>query len=236
MYKIVILAGGLGKRLRPLTENTPKVLLPVAGKPILEWQILWLRHYGFYDIILCVGYLWQRIREVIGDGSRYNVKVAYVVESEPLGTGGALMNAKKELEDTDKFIVINGDILTNLDLVEFSRYIDDNVGAIALVPLPSTFGIVDFDKNTLKIKSFIEKPRIRDYWINAGVYIFRNEIFDYLSERGDIERTTFPKLASELKLKAAIFPDAFWISIDSHKDLEEASKMIPEVYPFHRYV
>jgi NDP-sugar pyrophosphorylase family protein len=236
MFKTVILAGGFGKRLRPLTENTPKVLLPVAGKPVLEWQILWLRNHGFYDIILCVGYLWERIREMIDDGSRYNVKVTYVLESEPLGTGGALMNAKKELEESDKFIVINGDILTNLDLKEFSRHIDDNVGAIALVPLQSTFGIVDFDKNTFKIKSFIEKPRIREYWINAGVYIFKNEIFDYLPEKGDIERTTFPKLASELKLKAAIFPDAFWISIDSHKDLEEASKMIPEVHPFHRYV
>jgi len=236
MFKSVILAGGLGKRLRPLTENIPKPLLPVADKSILEWQILWLRHHGFDDIILCVGYLWKKIEEKINDGGSYDVKITYVVEPEPLGTGGALMNAKKELENTDKFIVINGDILTNLDLGEFSRHIDEDIGTIALVPLPSPFGIVDFDKNTLKVRSFIEKPKITDYWINAGVYIFKKEIFRYLPEKGDIERTTFPKLAEEFKLKAVTFLDAFWISIDSHKDLEEASKLIPNVQLFRRYV
>lgn len=234
--KAVILAGGLGKRLRPLTDKMPKALLPIAGRSILEWQIIWLKHYGFHEIVLCVGYLWEEIRKKLRDGSMYRVEITYVVESEPLGTGGALMNAKKELEDTDKFIVINGDVLTNLDLTEFSTHVMGDVGSIALVPLPSPFGIVDYDRNTLMIKSFIEKPRIRDYWINAGVYIFRNEIFKYLPEKGDIERTAFPRLAEESKLKAVIFPEVFWTSIDSHKDIEEASKIIPEVYPFHLHV
>lgn len=235
MFRAVVLAGGLGKRLRPLTEETPKVLLPVAGKPILEWQILWLKFHGFQDIILCVGYLWEKIKEKIQNGAKLGVNIIYVVEREPLGTGGALKNAERELEDSDRFIVINGDILTNLDLGKFHASLNGDVGAIALVPLPSPFGIIDFDKETLKIKSFIEKPKIKDYWINAGVYMFSREVFKYLPERGDIERTTFPKLAEESKLKALVFPDVFWTSIDSHKDLEEASKIIRTVHPFNKY-
>jgi len=236
VLKSVILAGGLGKRLKPLTDKIPKALLPVAGRSILEWQIVWLRHYGFRDIILCVGYLWEEVKNKIQDGSEYGVEITYVVESETLGTGGALMNAKKELEDVEKFMVINGDILTNIDLIEFSRCAVGDVGTIGLVPLPSPFGIVDYDKDTLKIKSFIEKPRIKDYWINAGVYIFRNEVFRYLPRKGDIERTAFPKLAGECKLNAVTFPQVYWTSIDSHKDLEEASKSILGVHPFCLYV
>lgn len=234
MLKAVILAGGFGKRLRPLTDSIPKALLPVAGRPILEWQIFWLRLHGFRELVLSVGYLWEKIKERLHDGAKYNIRITYVIEHEPLGTGGALMNAKQELEDSEKFIVINGDILTNLDLEKFSTSIDGEVGAIALVPLPSPFGIVDFDKETLKVRSFIEKPKIKDCWINAGVYMFNNGIFKYLPERGDMERTALPKLAEESKLKAIIFPDVFWASIDSHKDLEEASSIIQTIHPFSK--
>lgn len=234
MLKVAILAGGYGKRLKPLTDNLPKPLLPVAGRSILEWQIKWLKHHGFDDLVLCVGYHWEKIKEWIDDGSKYNVRVMYAVEPEPLGTGGALMNAKKFLEDAERFIVINGDILTNLDLKKLLTPLENFSGAIALTPLPSPFGIVDFDKETMRIKSFIEKPNIRDYWINAGAYVFTKEVFKYLPSRGDIEKTSFPKMAGEGKLKAILFPDVFWMSIDSHKDLEEASKIIRGIYPFSR--
>ncbi|MCS7125464.1 MAG: nucleotidyltransferase family protein [Aigarchaeota archaeon] len=232
--KVVILAGGYGKRLRPLTESLPKSLLPVAGRSILAWQIKWLKHYGFTDIVLCVGYLWEKVKAEIGDGSKYGVEVTYVIESEPLGTGGALMNARRELEDAEMFIVINGDILTNLDLRRLPTSIEKFVGAIALIPLPSPFGIVDFEEDTLTIRSFIEKPMIKDYWINAGAYIFTKEVFTYLPYKGDIERTSFPKMAEEGRLRAILFPDVFWMSIDSHKDLEEASKIIKDIYPFNK--
>jgi len=230
LMKAVILAGGYGKRLRPFTETTPKPLLPVAGRGIIEWQIKWLKYYGIDEIVICAGYLKEKIIEQIGNGSRYGVKVGYVVEEEPLGTGGALKNAEHILKNEASFLVLNGDVLTDfnpMELVEDLR--DDFVGAMALVHLPSPFGVVNFDQKTMKIVSFVEKPRISEYWINAGVYAFKSEIFNYLPESGDIERIVFPKLAEEGRLRAHLFESCVWMSIDSHKDLEEASKIIPNL-------
>ncbi len=230
MMKAVILAGGYGKRLRPFTETTPKPLLPVAGRGIIEWQIKWLKHYGIDEIVICAGYLKEKIIEQIGNGSRYGVKVGYVVEEEPLGTGGALKNAEHILKNEASFLVLNGDVLTDFNPMELVEDLkDDFVGAMALVHLPSPFGVVNFDQKTMKIVSFVEKPRISEYWINAGVYAFKSEIFNYLPESGDIERIVFPKLAEEGRLRAHLFESCVWMSIDSHKDLEEASKIIPNL-------
>ncbi len=228
--KAVILAGGFGKRLRPYTDTTPKPLLLIAGKPIIEWQIKWLKHYGFRDIIVCAGYLKEKIIEEIGSGRKYGVRVGYVIEDEPLGTGGAVKNAGHVLEGDEEFVVVNGDIITDLDPnILFETLSENDIGAIALTPLPSPYGVVRFDPQTLKIISFVEKPKIRERWINAGVYAFRRDIFKYLPDRGDIERTALPRLAEEGRLSATLFEESFWMSIDSHKDLEEAGKKVPNL-------
>ncbi len=228
--KAVILAGGFGKRLRPYTETTPKPLLPISGKPIIEWQIRWLKHYGFRDIIICAGYLKEKIIEEVGSGRKYGVRIGYVIEDEPLGTGGAVKNAGHILEGDEEFIVVNGDILTDLDPNTLLETLSEkDVGAIALTPLPSPYGVIRFDPQTLKILSFVEKPRIKEYWINAGVYAFRRDIFGYLPDKGDIERTALPRLAEEGRLSATLFEESFWMSIDSHKDLEEAGKRVPSL-------
>jgi len=164
---------------------------------------------------------------------KYGVRVGYVVEDEPLGTGGALKNAEHILRNDESFLLINGDILTDLDPNELLEDLEGRyLGAIALVQLPSPYGIVKFDEKTRKVISFVEKPRLMDYWINAGVYVFKREVFNYLPERGDIEKTALPRLADDGKLKAHLFENAFWMSIDSHKDLEEASKIIPTLSIF----
>ena len=231
--KAVILAGGYGKRLKPYTENVPKPLLPVAGRSILEWQVKWLKHYGFEEILICAGYLKEKLVNEVGSGVKYGVRVGYVVEDEPLGTGGALKNAEHILRNDESFLLINGDILTDLDPNELLEDLEGRyLGAIALVQLPSPYGIVKFDEKTRKVISFVEKPRLMDYWINAGVYVFKREVFNYLPERGDIEKTALPRLADDGKLKAHLFENAFWMSIDSHKDLEEASKIIPTLSIF----
>jgi len=231
--KAVILAGGYGKRLKPYTENVPKPLLPVAGRSILEWQVRWLKHYGFEEILICAGYLKEKLVNEVGSGVKYGVRVGYVVEDEPLGTGGALKNAEHILRNDESFLLINGDILTDLDPNELLEDLEGRyLGAIALVQLPSPYGIVKFDEKTRKVISFVEKPRLMDYWINAGVYVFKREVFNYLPERGDIEKTALPRLADDGKLKAHLFENAFWMSIDSHKDLEEASKIIPTLSIF----
>ena len=231
--KAVILAGGYGKRLKPYTENVPKPLLPVAGRSILEWQIRWLKHYGFEEILICAGYLKEKLVNEVGSGMKYGVRVGYVVEDEPLGTGGALKNAEHVLKNDESFLLINGDILTDLNPNELLRDLEGSyLGTIALVPLPSPYGIVRFDEKTCRVTSFIEKPRLMDYWINAGVYVFKPGVFNYLPERGDIEKTALPKLADEGRLRAHLFKNTFWMSIDSHKDLEEASKIIPTLSIF----
>lgn len=227
MAKAVILAGGFGKRLRPLTEDRPKPLVEVAGRPIIEWQILWLSSHGIRDFVVLLGYKWERLVERLGSGQRLGVRIAYVVEDEPLGTGGAIKNAEHLLRDGDYFIVLNGDIITNLDVGRLvSRLMGsrDAVAAIALVPLRSPYGVVELDQEG-RIIRFVEKPTL-DYWINAGVYAMKPSILDYLPGKGDIERTAFPRLAEERRILGERFTDAYWRSIDTIKDLEEAAQQI----------
>lgn len=222
--KAVILAGGYGKRLRPLTMDKPKPLVEIAGKPILLWQIEWLKKYGINEIVLLVGYLKDKIIEYIGSGKKLNVKVTYVVEDEPLGTGGALKNAELVLRNEEKFLVLNGDIITNLNPLRLLANVNENiVASIAAVPLRSPYGILSIDEKGY-ITRFEEKPIIENYWINAGVYAMTPEVFEYLPNKGDIEKTTFPKLASEKRLTATKYTKVFWRSIDTYKDVEEAGK------------
>ena len=229
--KVVILAGGLGKRLRPLTEDKPKPLVEVCGRPILEWQIIWMKQYGFREFVLLLGYAKERVIEYIGSGRSLDIKVSYVVEDEPLGTGGAIKNAESILRNEDWFIVMNGDIITSIDprpLIESVVKDPNAVAGVALVPMRSPYGIVKVENGY--VKEFIEKPTL-EYLINAGVYVMKPKVFEYLPEKGDIEITAFPRLAQERKLKAWIYRDIYWKSIDTLKDLEEAAGALRRLYP-----
>ncbi|ABM81247.1 nucleotidyltransferase family protein [Hyperthermus butylicus] len=229
MAKAVILAGGLGKRLRPLTSNRPKPLVEVAGKPIIEWQIEWLKRHGFHEFVVLAGYRWDRLVKHLGSGQKLGVRIAYVVEDEPLGTGGAIKNAEHLLRGEDYFVVINGDIITDLPvskLVEALQAEPRAVAAIALVPLRSPYGVVEVNEEGW-VTVFREKP-VLNYWINAGVYAMRPVVLDYLPEKGDIETTALPRLASEKRLLGVKFRDIYWRSIDTVKDLEEVSKQLAE--------
>jgi NDP-sugar pyrophosphorylase family protein len=223
--KAVILAGGFGKRLKPLTNQKPKPMIEVLDVPIIEWQVRWLRKFGIRDFVLCVGYMREQISDHIGDGSKFEASVDYAVEEEPLGTGGALKNAQDFLAKEDSFLMLNGDILTDMDpnqLQATGKHI------IALVPLRSPFGVVELDRNS-RVVGFTEKPEIPDRWINAGIYHFTQEVFRYLPENGNIEVTALPALAREGKLHAVKYQNVFWRSIDSHKDIDEAAKEMQAV-------
>jgi mannose-1-phosphate guanylyltransferase len=224
VMKIVILAGGFGKRLKPLTDTRPKPMIEVLNVPIIEWQVRWLRKFGIKDFVMCVGYMKEQIIDHIGNGAKFDSRIDYSFEEKALGTGGALLNAKQLVSNQGSFFVLNGDILTELDP---NRLNIANSNVLAVVPLRSPFGMVELDVNST-VRGFIEKPEIPDRWINAGLYRFTQEIFRYLPQEGNIEVTALPALAKEGRLQAVRYKDIFWRSIDSHKDIEEASKEMKE--------
>lgn len=223
--KTVILAGGFGKRLKPLTDTRPKPMIEVLNIPIIEWQIRWFRRFGIKDFVICVGYMKDMIVDHIGNGARFDSRVEYSLEEKALGTGGALLNAKELVSNQGSFFVLNGDVLSELDPNKLLNSANSNV--LAVVPLRSPFGVVELDENS-KVKGFIEKPEISDKWINAGLYLFTEEVFSYLPIEGNIEVTALPWLAKKGILHAVRYRNVFWRSIDSHKDIEEASKEIRE--------
>jgi len=224
VMKTVILAGGFGKRLKPLTDTRPKPMIEVLNVPIIEWQVRWLRKFGIKDFVMCVGYMKEQIIDHIGNGAKFDSRIDYSFEEKALGTGGALLNAKQLVSNQGSFFVLNGDILTELDP---NRLNIANSNVLAVVPLRSPFGMVELDVNST-VRRFIEKPEIPDRWINAGLYRFTQEIFRYLPQEGNIEVTALPALAKEGRLQAVRYKDIFWRSIDSHKDIEEASKEMKE--------
>ena len=223
--KTVILAGGFGKRLKPLTDTRPKPMIEVLNIPIIEWQIRWFRRFGIKDFVICVGYMKDMIVDHIGNGARFDSRVEYSLEEKALGTGGALLNAKELVSNQGSFFVLNGDVLSELDPNKLLNSANSNV--LAVVPLRSPFGVVELDENS-KVQGFIEKPEISDKWINAGLYLFTEEVFSYLPIEGNIEVTALPWLAKKGILHAVRYRNVFWRSIDSHKDIEEASKEIRE--------
>ncbi|MEB3780610.1 MAG: nucleotidyltransferase family protein [Desulfurococcales archaeon] len=231
MVVALILAGGYGKRLRPLTLEVPKPLIKVGRRAVIEYQLEWLRYYGITEVVVLAGYLKEKLIETLGSGARYGVSLTYVIEDEPLGTGGALKNASHILGRSEITIVTNGDIITNIDPWDLIKYTKNRnvIASIAAVPLRSPYGILDISDGF--IRGFREKPILRDYWINAGVYAMKPEIVDNLPDSGDIEKTTFPLLASNSKLGVVQYntPPYYWRSIDTHKDLEEAAKEIEDM-------
>ncbi len=222
----VILAGGFGKRLRPLTDDRPKPLIEVAGKPIIEWQILHFKKFGISSFILLTGYKWDVLTEWVSKNERrLGISAYFSIEEEPLGTGGALKKVKDILANESQFIVTNGDVVTNLDFSKMD--VKEWVANIALVPLKSPYGIVETRDDL--ITSFREKPVLENYMINAGVYMMSSKIFELLPDKGDVEKHTFPKLAEAGRLKGTKFKNVYWRSIDTLKDIEEASTELPQI-------
>lgn len=218
----VILAGGFGKRLKPLTDKIPKNLVEIDDKPIIVHQIKWLKKQGLGRFLILTGYLSNLLVDYLGGGERLGVDISYSKEDVPLGTGGAIRNAYKYLMNEEIFLLVNGDIITNINisaLIDVANRYPECIGVLSAVPLPSPYGILEFDKED-RIKRFVEKPLIEDYWINAGIYVFRREILNYLPDKGDLEKSALPKLAEMGKLRVVRYIGIYWRSIDTYKDLE----------------
>lgn len=217
--KAVILVGGEGTRLKPLTCNTPKAIVPILNRPFLAHMLGYLQSHGITDVILAMGYLSDPIQKCLGDGRQFGVKLTYLVEDTPLGTAGAVKNAERLLDDT--FVVFNGDVLTEIDLSEMlKRHRQMKPKAsIALTPVenPTLYGVVETDAND-RVRRFVEKPspdKVTTNMINAGIYILEPEILGLIppATRFMFERHVFPALLEKGDLMLAYPSSAYWIDI-----------------------
>ena len=219
--KAIILAGGRGKRLRPITDYVPKPLIPIKNIPIIEWQIKYLKKFGVSEVIICSGYKTEMIENYLNN-KKLGLKVTFSIEKKPLGTGGAIKNAGKKIKDKS-FLVINGDIITNIDLKKLLK----KENSIASIQLKTKFGILQTNED--KIIKFDEKKEIPNVWMNAGIYNLNIDILKELPNVGDIEKTLFPKFAKKGKLNTVKFTKSEWYSVDSFKDMEESSEIVEKI-------
>jgi NDP-sugar pyrophosphorylase family protein len=219
--KAIILAGGQGKRLRPITDYVPKSLIPIKNIPIIDWQIKYLKKYGITEVIICTGYKTKMVENYLSI-KKTGVKIKFSIEKSPLGTGGAIKKAGKMINDKS-FFVINGDVITNIDLRKLAK----KPNSIASIELRTKFGTLETDGN--KISKFKEKKEISNLWMNAGIYYLQKEILKDLPNKGDIEKTVFPNYAKKGKLNTIKFKKIKWYSIDSIKDIEECSLEVQKI-------
>jgi mannose-1-phosphate guanylyltransferase len=219
LLQAIVLVGGEGTRLRPLTYGTPKPMVPIMGVPFLARTMERLYEAGIRDVILPAGYMPEAITQYFGDGSQLGMKITYVIEETPLGTAGALKNVEEYI--TGPFFVLNGDILTSLDLrammAEHER--KGGIGLLHLIRVedPSSFGCVVHDADG-RISSFVEKPpreTAPTNEINAGTYLFEREILDMIpgGRNVSIERETFPEVIASGQGLYAYTTSDYWIDL-----------------------
>jgi NDP-sugar pyrophosphorylase family protein len=217
--KAVILAGGEGTRLRPLTLSTPKPVVPVVDRPFLQHQLQLLTAAGVHEVVFSLAYRPERIRAVFGDGAAFGVHIRYAVEETPLGTGGAVRNVLPLLDE--RTIVLNGDVLTDVDLGAIvARHVADKASATILlttVPNPASYGLVETDGHD-RVLRFLEKPgpeEITTDTINAGIYVLETPIIELMPSavNHSIERAFFPALLARGDRVLGPVHRGYWIDI-----------------------
>ncbi len=221
-HTAVVLSGGEGVRLRPITNDLPKGLVRVGGKPLLQWVIEWLRTNHVKNIVLGVAYLRNQIMDYFGDGSRFGVNIRYSIHTVEGGTGEGFQLAISRFIDEDTFFALNGDQITDIDLGMMIKKHQQKraVATIAIVHPRLPFGLVKVDGHD-RCLGFLEKPVLNDRYISTGVYVFDRGIKKRLPLRGDLERSTFPQLVRSKQLAAFRHLGSF-TTVNSLRELEEA--------------
>ncbi|MBG0832074.1 NTP transferase domain-containing protein [Planomonospora sp. ID67723] len=222
--KAVVMAGGEGTRLRPMTANQPKPLLPVVNRPIMEHVLRLLKRHGLTETVVTVQFLAALVRNYFGDGDELGMSLYYATEERPLGTAGSVKNAADKLRD-ERFLVISGDALTDIDLTDMIRFHRENDALVTIglkrVPNPLEFGIVIVDDQG-RVERFLEKPtwgQVFSDTVNTGVYVMEPEVLDEVVGDGPVDwsEDVFPKL---LERGAALFgyvADGYWEDIGTHE-------------------
>jgi len=239
--KALFLAGGMGTRLKPLTDHLPKPMVPVMGVPLLERTIRELKRCGVNEIVLSTCYRSDCIEQHFGTAKAEGLKIHCVCEEKPLGTGGAIKNCQKYFNGT--FLVFNSDILSNIDLkalvkLHREKHADVTIAA-AEVKDPSSYGVIEYTPEDM-ILSFTEKPKPgeeKSHFINAGIYVFEPKVLDMIPEgkQVSVERDTFPLLLKNGFRMAVYRGGEYWIDIgtpqkymQAHKDIFTGSCIVPE--------
>jgi mannose-1-phosphate guanylyltransferase len=213
----VILVGGEGTRLRPLTATVPKPVVPLVDRPFIVYMLEWLRRHGVDDVIMSCGFLATSVRNVLGDGSHLGLRLRFVEEPEPRGTAGALKYAEELL--ADRFLMLNGDVLTDIDLTAQIAQHDATraVATLALVPVedPTAYGLVPLNEDR-SVREFVEKPsadQIDTNQISAGAYVLERSVLDLIppDRNVSIEREVWPRLVGRGLFGYAA--DAYWLDI-----------------------
>lgn len=228
--KAVIMAGGEGTRLRPLTSHRPKPLVPALNMPIMEHIVLLLKEHGIVDIVVTLHYLADEIEGYFGDGSEWGVNIVYSVEDTPLGTAGSVKQAEEFLRD-DTFIIISGDALTDINLDKAIKYHQEKKSLVSIVlshvPNPLEFGVVITDDSG-HIRRFLEKPSWGEVFsdtVNTGMYILEPEILDYMEmgKNYDWSQHIFPQILSEGKpIYGYVMDDDYWCDVGNLNQYREA--------------
>jgi len=217
--KAVILVGGEGTRLRPLTYSTPKTMVPILNRPFLEHMLKYMKSHRIDDVVLALCYLPDHIKDYFGDGSGHGVKLTYVVEDSPLGTAGAVKNVAQHLDET--FFIFNGDVFTDMNLTAMleTHRKKSAKATIALTSVddPTMYGVVETDSNG-RVKRFIEKPKreaVTTNTINAGTYILEPDLLDYIPANQSymFERGLFPLLLERGDPFYSFNSHGYWIDI-----------------------
>ena len=233
LISALILAGGFGTRLRPLTCTRPKPLFPLGNKPLSEIIIERLANSGVERVIFAINYQAELIMQYFGTGDKWGIDIKYAKEKRPLGTGGPIKNAQHLLNDSP-FFVLNGDVISSIDfkdMLNFHIQRKDALGTIALHPVedPSRYGAVELD-HAHRILRFVEKPAPGEEpsnLINAGAYVLDPEVFDHIPENTpfSIEREVFPIFADQMKLYGYKFDD-IWLDMGKPADYLQANKYV----------
>jgi len=215
----LILAGGKGTRLRPLTMHTPKPIVPIANRPFLLYQLELLKRADVRDVILSLSYQPHKIEDRLGDGTDFNVRISYAVEATPLGTAGAYRNAAALINETT--VVFNGDVLTDIDLNEVIQFHRERKAAATIVltpvPNPTAYGLVETETDG-RVRRFLEKPKPEEVTcdtINAGIYILEPHVLDYVPEGEPFmfEYGVFPQLLERAEPFYAYTWRGYWRDI-----------------------
>ncbi|MEN3158170.1 nucleotidyltransferase family protein [Alkalimonas sp. NCh-2] len=220
---VFLMAGGFGTRLRPLTDNCPKPLLKVGGKPILEIVLDNFIKAGFVNFYISTHYMPEMIREYFGDGSKWQVNITYVHEETPLGTGGALGLLPSDLADLP-LILMNGDVLTNVDFERVLAFHNKNAASATMCvrdyEYQVPFGVINGEGN--RIVSMVEKP-IQRYFVNAGIYVISPELRKSVQQNQRLDMPTLLEQAIERNREVLMFPiHEYWLDIGRKEDFERA--------------